>query len=402
MDQKYNELFRVPYSVSTSTSSGTTPFHHEDYSGGGVVHISALSPDKAKELALGQLRPRYDEGSIGFGKVSLVTFVDMWRDQTSEELFQTYIANAPESDLVFYERRAAARLLAERQYEPVGEVLLRWLNNPEQGMVHPCTDDPPFSSRHNVFVTDFHFQGDVRPRDIRAMATESLGLMRYGGARSDLERLANDDGIRGEDPGSYVGLQFAKGRLDNPDFHYAGKGCELEHDLLIFIAATSPKDFFRTSLFKGMVNQIIANDPDYWCSSNTKLAERYIEALRRLPDLRLPVVDPNAAPEMLMPITDYAILQHVGGSISKGAVAVPEIDLTAFLARKGINMDIAEFEEICGGVLSTVREESGLTNGRGQVKVSLFDGTTPWVNGGVKMEILKYLKEKSINLYTLI
>jgi len=151
-----------------------------------------------------------------------------------------------------------------------------------------------------------------------------------------------------------------------------------------------------------MVNQIIANDPDYWCSSNTKLAERYIEALRRLPDLRLPVVDPNAAPEMLMPITDYAILQHVGGSISKGAVAVPEIDLTAFLARKGINMDIAEFEEICGGVLSTVREESGLTNGRGQVKVSLFDGTTPWVNGGVKMEILKYLKEKSINLYTLI
>lgn len=386
--EQIESLFRVPYQADQGEGNRA-----------GVVHIKACDPNEAERLALEQVKSKYGENwKIDAGETSLANFADIWRDQPNEELCNTISAEGSESS--FYERRAAARILARRSYEPAGEILLRWLNNPREGIGNFCYGYE-HSAAHNE-PEDHLSANDAEPFQVQNLATESLGLMRYEPARRDLQKILETDGITRECSGYYPGdegmkkrieearkiMQLALARFDNPNMPET----DLEDDTLLYIAAASPNRFFRTSLFKAMAKHVMESSPDYWISSSTQLAERYIEALRRLPGLEIPVME--ICEDKLS--AEYRKYPHMSG-IATDVFQIPKIDLTSFLARQGMNLDIEKLERVCAEILGLTRNGEYLHSGSSVYSnVTLFDGTTVLVNDGLRKGIREYLERNHL------
>ncbi len=270
----------------------------------------------------------------------MANFADFWRDHRSEALFSKYIeCVGDEGELGYHKRRAATRILARRKYEPAGEVLLEWLREPAKGIARYC-----YGIEYVTGIADHLETNDAEPCQVQNMAAESLGLMGYEPARSDLQKMSVTSSANSRYPQNYrETTKLALMRLDNPNMPEA----DLEPDLLLY-AAVLPNKFFRGPEFKSIANTVISRNPEN--------AERYIEALRRMPDINLP----------------------------------PE--LPSFIAKYGMREDIERFEETCKGVLTIVHEQRGLANGSNvMLGIRLFDGSLALINAVVRKEIENYL-----------
>ncbi len=294
------------------------------------------------------------------------TFAELWENRTSEELFKiladvgrSSIREWEGSKLGFHQRRAAARILARRKFYPTSFILLRWLNEPQEGVgdyVYGYEDRP-----HELLI-----RNDSEPSQILNLAIESLGLMRYEPSRIHLRDMLeqripekfsstaitretreyfgwpmNAEGLAEEVAKTKKRIQLALERLDDPDIPET----DIEDDLLLYIAASTPIDYFRKNSFKELATKVVR-------SQGSKVAQRYIEALRKLPDMDISF-DPNS---------EYR----------------DESRLVGKMALTGTKMDgkIEKFEKMCDDIFQIVKTAKGLSSGgRTMWNQYLFDGS---------------------------
>jgi hypothetical protein len=280
-------------------------------------------------------------------------FVDRWEGKSEEELFIKYIKTVAETN--FHGRRSAARILARRKHQPTEKVLIEWLNDTRRGIGKHIeyewgtATSPPYTLESD----------DAKGIDIIHLAVESLGLMGYilecQQTRSALEKLLCDD--------SLVHMNnlviWALRRLDEPN----EPEIEMEDDMLLYIAATARPNFFKEKAFKELVTKMIS-------THGREVARKYIEALRKVPDIDIPAESGN---------NDYFSRRSL-------------IPLVASIGlRYGRNQE--EFESLCQELLTIVRTSRGFERGVSHTTIGhyLYDGVSTLVNDGVELTVKDYI-----------
>ncbi len=199
-------------------------------------------------------------------------FVEIWEGKSNEELFHI-LENVVGGE--FYDRRAAARILARRKHQPTGELLTEWLRDPEKGIGKiKCSEWGTATTPHEDY-----YRNDTNEWEVAILAIESLGLIGHEleceETKPLLRKLLDSGEIKGFDLSSVDQLtQWALFRLYEPN----EPEINIEDDMILYIATKVRTDFFRDVTFDRLANQMIS-------THGRDVARGYIEALRKVPDI---------------------------------------------------------------------------------------------------------------------
>lgn len=313
------------------------------------------------------------------------TLVEVWESKSPDELLDILKGAGvytPRLKSGLFGEWAAARLLAKRgcETETAGEILLSWL---KEGL------DKEYYSAHYPPV-----------HSILVMVIESLGLMKYIPAKDYLKKLlkGKEDKIKDaydpfcgtpyrnipqlleSDTGFRETIKIALSRLNNQDV----PEIDLDDEILFFFLGLPrsreareffEEEFFEKKIFRNLVQQLVQQ-------YGRKTAIRYLEALKKVPDVRIPTGTITEKWYQQTPL--YALMTYIGALYAN---------------------QIEEFEKMAGEVYSIVKTARG-SRGNVYIVVYLWDSVWNWtyndgeyssgtVNDGVRETIKDYLENKT-------